>query len=91
MVAAYLVGSGGIASLIFVGLQIKDNSKAVRATAQAVHDNAASSYMTLAMTKPLGMYERKLQPKFDVTVRYGVVYCVFMKGFLESCGGGYEM
>jgi len=40
---------GGIASLIFVGLQIKDNSKAVRAaTAQAVHDNYASWYMTLA-------------------------------------------
>ena len=40
---------GGIASLIFVGLKIKDNSKAVRAsTAQAVHDNYASWYMSLA-------------------------------------------
>ena len=39
----------GVASLIFVGLQIKDNSDAVRAaTAQAVHDNYASWYMALA-------------------------------------------
>lgn len=40
---------GGVASLIFVGLQISDNSNAVRAaTAQAVHDNYASWYMCLA-------------------------------------------
>lgn len=47
---AQIIGAvGGVASLIFVGLQIKDNSNAVRAaTAQAVHDNYASWYMTLA-------------------------------------------
>jgi hypothetical protein len=40
---------GVIASLIFVGLQIMDNSKAVRsATAQAVHDNYAGWYISLS-------------------------------------------
>lgn len=40
---------GVIASLIFVGLQIRDNSSAVRsATAQAVHDNYASWYISLS-------------------------------------------
>ena len=40
---------GGLATLIFVGFQIRDNSKAVRAaTAQAVHDNYASWYLALS-------------------------------------------
>ena len=40
---------GVIASLIFVGLQIMDNSRAVRsATAQAVHDNYAGWYISLS-------------------------------------------
>lgn len=45
-----IVGAVGvIASLIFVGLQIRDNSSAVRsATAQAVHDNYASWYISLS-------------------------------------------
>lgn len=38
-----------VASLIFVGLQEMESAKAVRsATAQAVHDNYASWYITLA-------------------------------------------
>ena len=38
-----------VGSLIFVGLQVKENSKAVRsATAQAVHDNYGSWYIALA-------------------------------------------
>lgn len=37
-----------MASLVFVGLQIRDNSRAVRAaTAQAVHDNYAGWYTAL--------------------------------------------
>jgi len=44
---------GVIASLIFVGLQIRDNSSAVRsATAQAVHDNYASWYISLSNNEP---------------------------------------
>ncbi len=44
-----LGGIGVFASLIFVGVQIRENSKAVRsATAQAVHDNYAGWYMALA-------------------------------------------
>ena len=40
---------GVIASLIFVGLQVNDSTKAVRsATAQAVHENFASWYMAIA-------------------------------------------
>lgn len=40
---------GVIASLIFVGFQIRDNSRAVRsATAQAVHDNYANWYLKLS-------------------------------------------
>ena len=40
---------GGLATLIFVGFQIRDNSKAVRAaTAQSVHDNYASWYVALS-------------------------------------------
>lgn len=40
---------GVFASLVFVGLQIRDNSRAVRAaTAQAVHDNYGSWYLALA-------------------------------------------
>lgn len=40
---------GGLATLIFVGFQIRGNSMAVRAaTAQAVHDNYASWYLALA-------------------------------------------
>jgi len=40
---------GVIGSLIFVGLQVRDSAKAVRsATAQAVHDNYASWYISLA-------------------------------------------
>jgi len=39
---------GVIGSLIFVGMQIMENSKAVRsATAQAVHDNYAGWYIAL--------------------------------------------
>ena len=47
---AEIVGAiGVIASLLFVGFQIRDNSKAVRlATAQAVHDNYASWYVALS-------------------------------------------
>ena len=42
-------GIGVFASLIFVGVQIRENSQAVRsATAQAVHDNYAGWYMSLA-------------------------------------------
>ncbi len=41
-------GIGVFASLIFVGIQIRENSKAVRsATAQAVHDNYAGWYMAV--------------------------------------------
>ena len=41
--------AGGLATLIFVGFQIRENSNAVRAaTAQAVHDNYASWYLALA-------------------------------------------
>jgi hypothetical protein len=37
-----------IASLVFVGLQVRDSSRAVRAaTAQAVHDNYAGWYTAL--------------------------------------------
>lgn len=45
-----IIGAVGvIASLIFVGLQIMDNSRAVRsATAQAVHDNYAGWYIDLS-------------------------------------------
>jgi hypothetical protein len=40
---------GVVASLIFVGLQVRDSAKAVRsATAQAVQDNYSSWYLTLA-------------------------------------------
>jgi len=40
---------GVIASLIFVGLQVRGSTKAVRsATAQAVHENFASWYMAMA-------------------------------------------
>ena len=40
---------GVIASLIFVGLQVRSSAKAVRsATAQAVHENFASWYISLA-------------------------------------------
>ena len=40
---------GVIASLVFVGLQVRGNAKAVRsATAQAVQDNYSNFYMTLA-------------------------------------------
>ena len=40
---------GVIASLIFVGLQVRSSAKAVRsATAQAVHENFASWYLSLA-------------------------------------------
>jgi hypothetical protein len=40
---------GVIASLIFVGIQVRDSAKAVRAaTAQAVHENYASWYLALA-------------------------------------------
>lgn len=40
---------GGLATLTFVGLQIRGNSEAVRAaTAQAVHDNYASWYLALS-------------------------------------------
>ena|SRR5271165_2495197 len=40
---------GVIASLIFVGIQIRDSTKAVRAaTAQAVHENYAIWYLALA-------------------------------------------
>ena len=40
---------GGMGTLIFVGLEIRDNSRAVRAaTAQSVHDNYASWYISLA-------------------------------------------
>ena len=40
---------GVIASLIFVGLQVRGSTKAVRsATAQAVHENFASWYMAIA-------------------------------------------
>ena len=43
---------GGLATLMFVGFQIRDNSKAVRAaTAQAVHDNYASWYLALSGNK----------------------------------------
>ncbi len=41
-------GFAVMASLVFVGLQIRDNSRAVRAaTAQAVHDNYAGWYTAL--------------------------------------------
>ena len=41
--------TGGVATLIFVGLQIRGNSEAVRAaTAQAVHDNYAGWYLSLS-------------------------------------------
>jgi len=45
-----VVAAGGvIASLIFVGFQIRDSAKAVRsATAQAVHENFGSLYAQLA-------------------------------------------
>ena len=44
-----IAGVGVIASLIFVGLQVRDSTKAVRsATAQAVHENFASWYMAIA-------------------------------------------
>jgi hypothetical protein len=40
---------GVVASLIFVGLQVRGSAKAVRsATAQAVHENFASWYLSLA-------------------------------------------
>lgn len=40
---------GVITSLIFVGIQVRDSAKAVRAaTAQAVHENYASWYLALA-------------------------------------------
>jgi hypothetical protein len=40
---------GVIASLIFVGLQVRSSAKAVRSgTAQAVHENFASWYLSLA-------------------------------------------
>jgi len=40
---------GVIASLVFVGIQVRDSAKAVRAaTAQAVHENYASWYLALA-------------------------------------------
>ena len=40
---------GVVASLIFVGFQVRDSAKAVRsATAQAVHENFASWYISLA-------------------------------------------
>ena len=40
---------GVIASLVFVGIQVRDSAKAVRAaTAQAVHENYASWYLSLA-------------------------------------------
>jgi len=44
-----IIGAVGVVgSLIFVGLQIRDNSNAVRsATAQAVHDNYAGWYLAL--------------------------------------------
>ena len=42
-----------VGSLIFVGLQVRENSKAVRsATAQAVHDNYGSWYVALAGNEP---------------------------------------
>ena len=44
---------GGVATLAFVGFQIRDNSAAVRAaTAQAVHDNYASWYLALSDNEP---------------------------------------
>jgi hypothetical protein len=44
-----IAGIGVFASLIFVGLQVRDSAKAVRsATAQAVHENFASWYLSLA-------------------------------------------
>jgi hypothetical protein len=44
-----VAGAGVIASLIFVGLQVRDSTNAVRsATAQAVHENFASWYMAIA-------------------------------------------
>jgi hypothetical protein len=40
---------GVVASLIFVGLEVRNNSKAVRSgTAQRVHENYADWYLTLA-------------------------------------------
>jgi hypothetical protein len=40
---------GVIASLVFVGIQVRDSAKAVRAaTAQAVHENYAGWYLALA-------------------------------------------
>jgi hypothetical protein len=46
--AEIIGGLAVIGSLIFVGLQIRDNSRAVRsATAQAVHDNYAGWYLAL--------------------------------------------
>jgi len=49
-VASQIVAAlGVIGSLIFVGFQIRDSAKAVRsATAQAVHENYASWYLSLA-------------------------------------------
>ncbi len=47
-VSQVLGAVGVVASLIFVGLQIMENSKAVRsATAQAVHDNYAGWYLAM--------------------------------------------
>ena len=40
---------GALATLAFVGFEIRDNSRAVRAaTAQAVHDNYANWYLVLS-------------------------------------------
>lgn len=48
-IAGILSGLGVLASLIFVSIQIRENSKAVRsATAQAVHENWSGWYMELA-------------------------------------------
>src|SRR5260221_3027083 len=49
LVSQMVAALGVIASLIFVGYQVRDSARAVRsATAQAVHDNYANWYLTLA-------------------------------------------
>jgi hypothetical protein len=48
-VSQSIAAVGVIASLIFVGLQVRSSAKAVRsATAQAVHENFAGWYLSLA-------------------------------------------
>jgi hypothetical protein len=76
-----VAAAGVIASLIFVGLQVRGSTKAVRsATAQAVHENFANWFMAIA-GRPADL-EIVLKGSGDLealtTVERAVFNCIFL-------------